>query len=281
MKATARKNARNSLSIKKGAVSANVDFAYFNGVHALSDATIAINNSLLKGAASFCEIAYTLKEVEANDLTANTEYKNVTDYAEKVFGFKHAQTSNYIKLAKRFLIANKDESKLSFNSTVGDNHFSVSQLTETLTLPEKVANEMIEAGTINDQQTIKQIREIVKAKKAEIRGEDTESTPEDANVNEELTNANEEVENVAPEAVPANTETDEIEKAFAFLYSQLDFYINEMAKIDSEETKAAVEIAKVSLGTINSAYNTIANTLYNNNVLKLFAFEMESVQKGF
>mgnify|MGYP007069865492 CR=1 FL=1 len=281
MKATTKKNARNSLSIKKGAVSANVDFAYFNGVHALTDATIAINNSLLKGAASFCEIAYTLKEVEVNDLTANTEYKNVTDYAEKVFGFKHAQTSNYIKLAKRFLIANKEESKLSFNSTVGNNHFSVSQLTETLTLPEKVANEMIEAGTINDQQTIKQIREIVKAKKAELKGEDTEDTPNEADANKDIADANEEVETVNSETEDATSEARTIEKAFTFLYSILEDYIKKLETIDSDIAKKDLKMCDVALKDLNISYNVIATALTGNNVLSLYAFEMETAQKGF
>ena len=281
MKATTKKSARNSLSIKKGAVSANVDFAYFNGVHALTDATIAINNSLLKGAASFCEIAYTLKEVEVNDLTANTEYKNVTDYAEKVFGFKHAQTSNYIKLAKRFLIANKEESKLSFNSTVGNNHFSVSQLTETLTLPEKVANEMIEAGAINDQQTIKQIREIVKAKKAELKGEDTEDTPNEADVNKDIADANEEVETVNSGAEDVTSEAATIEKAFAFLYSILEDYTKKLEDIDDNIAEADLKMCNAALADLNLSYNVIATALTGNNILRLHTFEMETAQKGF
>lgn len=281
MKATTKKTAKNSLSIKKGSVSANVQFAYYNGVHALSDATIAINQSLLKGAASFCEIAYTLKEVDANDLTANTDYKNVTDYAEKVFGFKHAQTSNYIKLAKRFLIANKEESKLSFNNAVGDNCFSVSQLTETLTLPEKIANEMIESGAINDQQTIKQIREIVKAKKAELKGEVADAKEDIADAKEDIADANTDPVNVIPEDDKATIDAKDIEKSFVFLYSKLESYIGEMEKVESDTAKDDEKAAKLALETLNSSYNMIATILYDNNVLKLFAFEMETVKEGF
>lgn len=277
----ANKRKGNSLSIKKGSVSANVDFAYYKGIETLANATDSINQSLLKGAASFCEIAYTLKEVEVHDLTANTEYKNVTDYAEKVFGFKHAQTSNYIKLAKRFLIANSNESKLAFNNAVGNNHFSVSQLTETLTLPEKVANELIEAGAINDQQTIKQIREIVKKKKAELRGETAEETEDIENANEEIVYDNSNIANDECERDFAAENAAVIEKGFAYMYAGLEQYINEIAKMELDNSDEISENLKSVLCRINDEYNYIVNTLREMNVAKILAFDMETINEGF
>ena len=159
-----------------------VQFAFAPTIDNLDSATIEIHRSLLKGTASFCEIAYTLAEVDKKKLaSSNGEYKNTVEYAEKVFGFKHAQTSNYIKLANRFLIADAKEKKIALKNVVGDNAFSVTQLTETLTLPEENANNLIKAGKIHDGMTAKEIREVVKAEKIRIG----KTKPKDEDVSRE------------------------------------------------------------------------------------------------
>ena len=150
-----------------------VQFAYAAQIDTLENATNAIGMSIVKGAASFCEIAYALSEVDRKKLaSANGYFKTTADYAEAMFNFKHAQTSNYIKLAKRFLDVDRTAKKISFNrSMVGDNDFSVTQLTETLTLPEDVTKDLIAKGDIVDTMTVREIREVVKAEKARLKAE--------------------------------------------------------------------------------------------------------------
>ena len=152
---------------------APVQFAYAAQIDTLENATNAIGMSIVKGAASFCEIAYALAEVDRKKLaSANGCFKTTADYAEAMFNFKHAQTSNYIKLAKRFLLVDKAAKKISFNkSMVGDNEFSVTQLTETLTLPEDSTRDLIKKGDIVDTMTIREIREVVKAEKRRLKAE--------------------------------------------------------------------------------------------------------------
>lgn len=150
-----------------------VQFAYAAQIDTLENATNAIGMSIVKGAASFCEIAYALSEVDRKKLaSANGYFKTTADYAEAMFHFKHAQTANYIKLAKRFLDVDRAAKKISFNrSMVGDNDFSVTQLTETLTLPEDVTKDLIAKGDIVDTMTVREIREVVKAEKARLKAE--------------------------------------------------------------------------------------------------------------
>lgn len=180
-----------------------VQFAYAAQIDTLENATNAIGMSIVKGAASFCEIAYALSEVDRKKLaSANGYFKNTADYAEAMFHFKHAQTSNYIKLAKRFLDVDRTAKKISFNrSMVGDNDFSVTQLTETLTLPEDVTKDLIQKGDIVDTMTVREIREVVKAEKARLKAEkggDEDKADTEAESDIETENANVEAE---PETV--------------------------------------------------------------------------------
>lgn len=180
-----------------------VQFAYAAQIDTLENATSAIGMSLVKGAASFCEIAYALSEVDRKKLaSANGYFKTTADYAEAMFHFKHAQTSNYIKLAKRFLDVDRTAKKISFNrAMVGDNDFSVTQLTETLTLPEDVTKDLIKNGDIVDTMTVREIREVVKAEKARLKAEkggDAEKADTEAESDIETENANVEAE---PETV--------------------------------------------------------------------------------
>ena len=193
-----------------------VQFAFAPTIDNLDSATIEIHRSLQKGAASFCEIAYTLAEVDKKKLaSSNGDYKNTAEYAEKVFGFKHAQTSNYIKLANRFLIADAKEKKIALKNVVGDNAFSVTQLTETLTLPEENANDLIKTGKIHDGMTAKEIREVVKAEKIRIgktkpKGEDVSRETPGEDVSRET--PGEDVSRETMETVTFDSETLRVNK---------------------------------------------------------------------
>ena len=177
-----------------------VQFAYAAQIDTLENATNAIGMSIVKGAASFCEIAYALSEVDRKKLaSANGYFKTTADYAEAMFHFKHAQTANYIKLAKRFLDVDRTAKKISFNrSMVGDNDFSVTQLTETLTLPEDVTKDLIQNGDIVDTMTVREIREVVKAEKARLKAEKSG----DADKSDTEAESDIETENVNVEAEP-------------------------------------------------------------------------------
>lgn len=191
-----------------------VQFAYAAQIDTLENATNAIGMSIIKGAASFCEIAYALYEVDRKKLaSANGYFKTTADYAEAMFNFKHAQTSNYIKLAKRFLDVDRTAKKISFNrSMVGDNDFSVTQLTETLTLPEDATRDLIAKGDITDTMTVREIREVVKAEKARLKAEksgdeDKADTEEKSEVEAEESPAEAEAETVTFDADDVRADT--------------------------------------------------------------------------
>lgn len=195
---------------KASIVKAPVQFAYAAQIDTLENATNAIGMSIVKGAASFCEIAYALAEVDRKKLASTNGYfKTTADYAEAMFHFKHAQTSNYIKLAKRFLDVDRTAKKISFNKAmVGDNDFSVTQLTETLTLPEDVTKDLISKGDITDTMTVREIREVVKAEKLRLKAEkDGGEGKADAEVNAD---AEVEAEDTEPDSETVTFDADEL-----------------------------------------------------------------------
>ena len=161
-------------------------------IKTLTQATDSINKSLTKGKSAVFEIAITLQRVADGKLLENTEYKNISDYGMKVFGFKRASVNNMVRVARRFLTT--VNGKVDFVPLLGDNVFSESQLQEMLSLTEDThITELLESG-INDSSRTKEIREaVIEVKKKHPDVYVTEETTEEST--EESTKESTEVVN--------------------------------------------------------------------------------------
>lgn len=165
-------------------------------IKTLTQATDSINKSLTKGKSAVFEIAITLQRVADGKLLENTEYKNISDYGMKVFGFKRASVNNMVRVARRFLTT--VNGKVDFVPLLGDNVFSESQLQEMLSLTEDThITELLESG-INDSSRTKEIREaVIEVKKKHPDVYATEETSEETTeeTSEETTEESTEVVN--------------------------------------------------------------------------------------
>ena len=165
-------------------------------IKTLTQATDSINKSLTKGKSAVFEIAITLQRVADGKLLENTEYKNISDYGMKVFGFKRASVNNMVRVARRFLTT--VNGKVDFVPLLGDNVFSESQLQEMLSLTEDAhITELLESG-INDSSRTKEIREaVIEVKKKHPDVYVTEETSEETSeeTTEESTDVVNDVEN--------------------------------------------------------------------------------------
>ena len=104
-------------------------------------------------------IARELNDVSESKCYTDDGFKNVGEYAEKVFGFKKSATYNFISIGKLFT----DTATLTSNLEHTDHDYSVSQLTRLVPLgSSEVANELIEKGLFNEDSTIKEIEKVVK-----------------------------------------------------------------------------------------------------------------------
>ena len=104
-------------------------------------------------------IARELNDVSESKCYTDDGFKNVGEYAEKVFGFKKSATYNFISIGKLFT----DTATLTSNLEHTEHDYSVSQLTRLVPLgSSEVANELIEKGLFNEDSTIKEIEKAVK-----------------------------------------------------------------------------------------------------------------------
>lgn len=132
----------------------------------LSAATEYIREAVDVVAHCFCRIGFKLLEVRENQWYKALGFKSVTEYGEKVLGFKKSSVSNYIMICERFsvYIGSKPTPCLSddFSS------FSYTQLSEMLTLPaEKI-------HSVTPDMTCKEVRALKKQEVDEEEEEDEE-----------------------------------------------------------------------------------------------------------
>lgn len=122
-------------------------------------------------------IAYELRRIDANKLYADDGYKNISDCAEKLFGYKKAMTNNLVRIAENYMDA---AGALTLPTGEGAKDWTVGQLQELLKLSPEVVRELVASGTIHSGMTSKAIRQAVKdycnQQKAIEDGESAEST---------------------------------------------------------------------------------------------------------
>lgn len=133
----------------------------------IEKATEQTRNSLFR-------IAYELHRIDANELYKEDGYKNITDTAAAIFGYKKAMTNNLCRIAERYLSATSPVCVLSAGVD-GDGvpvskAWSVGQLQEVLSLSVEEVEKLVDSGKLNATMSAKAIREAVKAYKAERDG---------------------------------------------------------------------------------------------------------------
>lgn len=104
-------------------------------------------------------VAKELNNVAENNLFVDDGFKNVEEYANKVFGFRKSTTYNFISIGKLFT----NNSTLTSNLDYTEHDYSVSQLTRLIPLGSaEVANNLIAEEKFNENSTIKEIEKAVK-----------------------------------------------------------------------------------------------------------------------
>lgn len=142
----------------------------------LAAAVMTIKRSQAQMRVNQFTIALTLKKVYDEELFKAGGYKNVYEFAQSEFDYKKASTNNMIRIATAFLDAS-DEDKIKTIFAKGEIDFKFSQLAELLSLPVEKAKELVESGKIDANTPVKDIRDTVKAIKAqENQGVDADNT---------------------------------------------------------------------------------------------------------
>lgn len=151
----------------------------------LQTATNAIIKATETATKSLFKIALTMKSIKDNELYVDDGFKNISEFAEKVFGYKKTATYNMLKVADEYLNEN-GISKLAEHTDNG-NDFELTQIVEMLPL-ETVENtiEFVEDGTLKPEMTTKEIRKKVKEiVKGEAETETSETEAETSEVETE------------------------------------------------------------------------------------------------
>lgn len=118
------------------------------------DSVDIVKDNMVDAAKSFISIGYFLKHIREEKLYLKGGYKSFKDCALGEFGLNETAASRYISFNKAYSInGNSPEVDEKYK------RFSKSQLQEMLSLPENLREE------ISSEQTVQEIREIVKAEK--------------------------------------------------------------------------------------------------------------------
>ena len=129
----------------------------------LTNLTILTNKELKKATSNIVKasqninknlftVAKELNNVAENNLFVDDGFKNVEEYANKVFGFRKSTTYNFISIGKLFT----NNSTLTSNLDYTEHDYSVSQLTRLIPLGSaEVANNLIAEEKFNENSTIK------------------------------------------------------------------------------------------------------------------------------
>lgn len=143
----------------------------------LANTTDKINKLQLNMKKSLLAIAKILSDIKAEDVK-KAGFKNTAHYAEVVFGYKKAMTSNLIRIGTQYVVHDKNKYYTILENEGSD--FTVSQLQECLKLDVATVQELVEDKTITYDMTCKEIREVVK----ELTTEPVEETEETEEVEE-------------------------------------------------------------------------------------------------
>ena len=186
----------------------------------------------------FC-IAVTLKNIEENGWYKEDGYKNTADYAQQIFGYKHAMTSALIRTAKKYIeTANSKEVKSILADEQG-NDFTMSQLQEMLPLDVEQAKQAVTDNDITPDMSTKKIREVVK----HLTGKDSKDSEQDGEQDsEQETEDREALENIA-------REIEGIHNDYQIAWGELYDYLS------GKNDVKGVEMLKHVTDTVETLYN--------------------------
>lgn len=113
------------------------------------------------------ETAYIMAQVDREKCYVEDGYKNVHDWAMKMFGFKKTTSYALLKIGKEYTeqLTYADCSVSGYKSNLTETYsgdFSVCQLNRMLPLGHDVAEELVKADTITPYMTVKEIAQVVK-----------------------------------------------------------------------------------------------------------------------
>lgn len=198
----------------------------------------------------FC-IAVTLKNIEENEWYKEDGYKNTADYAQQIFGYKHAMTSALIRTAKKYIeTANSKEVKSILADEQG-NDFTMSQLQEMLPLDVEQAKQAVTDNDITPEMSTKKIREIVKHLTGKESKDSKDSEQENADSEQEQEDR-EAMENIA-------SEIEGIHNDYQIAWGELYDYLS------GKNDVKGVEMLKNVTDTVETLYNVFvtANKVCN------------------
>lgn len=142
----------------------------------LANTTDKINKLQLNMKKSLLAIAKILSDIKAEDVK-KAGFKNTAHYAEVVFGYKKAMTSNLIRIGAQYVVHDKNKYYTILENEGSD--FTVSQLQECLKLDVATVQELVEEKTITTDMTCKEIRDVVKELTTDtVEKKDVEETEE-------------------------------------------------------------------------------------------------------
>lgn len=193
----------------------------------------------------FC-IAVTLKNIEENEWYKEDGYKNTADYAQQIFGYKHAMTSALIRTAKKYIeTANSKEVK-SVLADENGNDFTMSQLQEMLPLDVEQAKQAVTDNDITPEMSTKKIREIVK----HLTGKDSKDSEQDSeqeNTDSEQESEQEQEDREALENIAREIEG--IHNDYQIAWGELYDYLS------GKNDVKGVEMLKHVTDTVETLYN--------------------------
>ena len=153
-----------------------------NAVASLTDkkliqATNRIEKYMVGAKKSLFAIAVELNKIDSQKLWEKDGFKNVSDYGEKVLGYKHAMTNNMIRISTSYIEATTQESILPHAEK---KDWTLGQLQELLTITPEEAQKLVDDGIISVDMSTKKIREAVKQYKNPVIEEAKEEATEEA-----------------------------------------------------------------------------------------------------
>ena len=226
---------------EKGTV---LTYADENGQYQLSktlaNTTDKINKLQLNMKKSLLAIAKILSDIKTEDVK-KAGFKNVAHYAEVVFGYKKAMTSNLIRIGTQYVVHDKNKYYTILEEDGVD--FTVSQLQECLKLDVATVQDLVEEKTITADMSCKEIREVVKeltTDTAEDTAEESETDTAEERTNDFLENFEDALEKFKKECDVFLEECEKIErdnKAFFEIYGHFFGNCTAFFKDQTEEFK--------------------------------------------
>lgn len=188
-------------------------------------------------------IAYELRRIDANKLYSDDGFKSTAEFAEKVFGYKKAMTSNLTRIAERYMAATSPVCVLPAgvdgNGVAVGKEWTIGQLQEVLTLSTDEVQALVDNGTLNASMSAKAIRQAVKDFKAKRDGKDTADTAGTADT-QALPPADDDNDTAADTA--ETVQPTKREKAFDAVRKALTVLLDSVDDTDAETVQQMIDL---------------------------------------